>query len=402
MFPVPRSSRALAVVLVLVVLLLSGSVNAQDDVERLDELEDEREQVLIELAEAAALVDVSEASFEEVASALDAINGLVDLHEARLADANQAVQSAELLVAQAEERRLEIEAEAAELTAVIADLAVGAFTGENQENGEDLTAFLLNDNPNKAVRRRSLVEFQTGNLGDSLYRLRVLEVEAEQVEADRTRAVEAAEANRAELFVRRAELAAAEDDQLQRVLDVEARLEARLAEAQAVRAVDEDLAAEIQQQEEVIAARIRAEAAARAAAAAAASRAAQPPLPDSGDIVNAAGFQVHVSVADDVTNMINAAAADGVFLTGSGWRSPQRTAELRVINGCPDVYTSSPSTCRVPTARPGQSQHELGLAIDFRSCSRSSSCFIWLSNNASSYGFFNLPSESWHWSTNGT
>src|SRR3712207_3006805 len=73
---------------------------------------------------------------------------------------------------------------------------------------------------------------------------------------------------------------------------------------------------------------------------------------------------------------------------------------------CPDVYESSPSSCRPPTARPGQSMHERGLAIDFtyqgRTInSRSSPAFQWLANNAGRYGFSNLPSEPWHWSTNG-
>ncbi len=399
------SSRAFALALVALVFVLTGSATAQEDVERLEELEAEREQVLVDLAAAASLVDASEASFDEVAGALDDLNALVDLQEARLADAAQGVRSAELLVMQAEARREVIEGEAADLRTLVSELAVESFTGENGENGEDLTAFLLNDDPTEAVRRRSLVEFQTGNLGDALDRLRVLEVEAEQVEADRLRAVEAAEANRLEQVERQRELQAAQDQQVQLVVDVEARLEARLAEAQAVRAFDEELAAEIQQQEEAIAARIRAEAAAKAAAEAAARAAAaatsQPPLTPSGEIVNAAGFQVHQSVATNVTNMINAAAADGVTLTGSGWRSPERTAELRVINGCPDVYTASPSSCRIPTARPGQSQHERGLAIDFRSCWRGSDCFVWLSNNAATYDFINLPSESWHWSTTG-
>ena len=51
--------------------------------------------------------------------------------------------------------------------------------------------------------------------------------------------------------------------------------------------------------------------------------------------------------------------------------------------------------------------HERGLAVDF-TCngggvisSRSSPCFQWLNANAGSYGFHNLPSEPWHWSTNG-
>ncbi len=403
--PILRRSGVLALIVLGVLFLVSGPLTAQDDVERLEELEAEREVVLEELAAAAALVDVSQASFEEVAAALDAINGLVDLHQARLEDATQALASAELLVDQAEARREAIEEEAVELRGLVAELAVESFTGENAANGEDLTAFLLSDDPTEAVRRRSLVEFQTGNLGDSLDRLRLLEVEAEQVEAERQRAVDAAVANRQEQLVREEELAMSQDQQVQRVLDVEARLEARLAEAQAVRAFDEELAAEIQQQEEVIAARIRAEAAAKAAAEAAARAAAEaasrPPLTPSGEIVNASGFQVHESVASRVTSMITAASGDGVTLTGSGWRSPERTAELRVINGCPDVYNASPSSCRIPTARPGQSQHERGLAIDFRNCWRGSECFTWLSNNASTYDFFNLPSESWHWSTTG-
>ena len=91
-----------------------------------------------------------------------------------------------------------------------------------------------------------------------------------------------------------------------------------------------------------------------------------------------------------------------LVLTGSGWRSNARQIQLRTINGCPDVWNSSPSSCRVPTAIPGTSNHERGLAIDFDNCSwRGSACYIWLANNASGFGFYNLPSEPWHWSVNG-
>ena len=396
-----RAATALATVLLLIVVG-SGSVTAQEDDEvRLEELQAERDELQGELAEAASQVNASEASFEEVLTALDDINALVDIQEARLEDAEQAVGSAERLVEQAEARREQILAEQAELRVAVADLAVASFTGESGENGEDLTALLLNENPTEAARRRSLVQLQTGNLGDTLDRVRQLDSEAEQVEADRERAVQAALTNRADVEQRRVELSDAVDLQVQLVLDVEARLESRLAEAQALESLDTELAAEIRQQEEEIARRIRAEAAARAAAAAAAQAARQPPLPSDGEIVNAEGFAVHVSVADAVGRMIRDARDDGVSLTGSGWRSPQRTEELRVINGCPDIHTSPPSSCRIPTARPGQSMHERGLAIDFASCWRGSACFIWLSNNAANYGFFNLPSESWHWSTNG-
>jgi hypothetical protein len=50
--------------------------------------------------------------------------------------------------------------------------------------------------------------------------------------------------------------------------------------------------------------------------------------------------------------------------------------------------------------------HEQGLAVDFTNGgkliqSRSDPAFVWLKGNASRFGFYNLPSEPWHWSTNG-
>lgn len=404
-FPVPLRSRYLralfSVILAGLVLVPTYAVAQEDDEERLEELKEEREQIRVEVAAAATRVNAAEADFDVVATALDDINALVDLQQAKLADAEQAVRSAEQLVARAEARRAEIDGEITELQGLVGDLAVAAFTGESGENGEDLTAFLLNDDPTVAVRRRSLVEFQTGNLADALDRMRQLDSEAEQVEQDRRRAVEAALVNKTDVIVRQLELDDALDAQLELVLDVEARLESRLAEASYLEEIDAEKAAEIRQQEEAIAKRIREEAA-RKAAAEAARRAANRPKPaNAADIVEAEGFWVHKDVQSKVASMISDARSDGVTLSGYSYRSPQRTAELRVINGCPDVYESSPSRCRIPTARPGQSMHERGLAIDFRSCWRGSECFTWLSNNASRYGYYNLPSESWHWSTNG-
>jgi LAS superfamily LD-carboxypeptidase LdcB len=398
-----RRSRALILVALVVSSLTFGGSNAlaQEDEERLEELKDEREKIQIEVAASATKVDAATADFDVVAQALDDINGLVDLQEARLADARQAVRSAEALVDQTVLRREEIATEMDGLRNIVADLAIAAFTGESGENGEDLTAFLLSDDPTEAVRRRSLVQFQTGNLADGLDRMRQLEAEVEQVEIERIRAVEAAVVNRTEAIERQGELDLAVDAQLELVLAVEARLESRLAEAQYLTEIDSEKAAEIQQQEEVIAKRIREEAARRAAAEAARRASVRPPPADIADMVQAEGFWVHKDVAGAVGRMMRAARSDGVSLSGYSYRSPQRTAELRVINGCPDVYESSPSRCRIPTARPGQSMHERGLAIDFRSCWRGSDCFTWLSNNASKYGYRNLPGESWHWSTNG-
>jgi zinc D-Ala-D-Ala carboxypeptidase len=125
------------------------------------------------------------------------------------------------------------------------------------------------------------------------------------------------------------------------------------------------------------------------------------------------GITVAASMAPNLQALLDHARRDGIVLGGSGYRSPEITARLRLANGCPDVYTSPPSACRVPTAIPGSSEHEKGLAVDFTYQGqticfplRSSSCtgnraFDWLRRNASSYGLYNLPSEAWHWSTTG-
>ncbi len=52
-----------------------------------------------------------------------------------------------------------------------------------------------------------------------------------------------------------------------------------------------------------------------------------------------------------------------IWVTSAG-RSRAEQIDLRRRNGCPDPETSPSSTCRVPTARPGTSQHERGNAID--------------------------------------
>jgi D-alanyl-D-alanine carboxypeptidase len=50
--------------------------------------------------------------------------------------------------------------------------------------------------------------------------------------------------------------------------------------------------------------------------------------------------------------------------------------------------------------------HETGEAIDFRVASgraikATDPEYRWLKAHAATYGFFNLPSETWHWSING-
>jgi len=171
------------------------------------------------------------------------------------------------------------------------------------------------------------------------------------------------------------------------------------AEAAARRAEEERLAAEA--------------AAAAAAAAAADPETAGPASGDLGTVTCPAGLgsiTLDTGVVAAVQQMVDAAAGAGVNLCGGGWRSPDSQIQLRRQNcGTTDylIYEAPSSACSPPTARPGTSLHEQGLAIDF-TCnggavipSHSSPCFIWLDNNAVTYGYHNLPSEPWHWSPTG-
>jgi hypothetical protein len=137
-------------------------------------------------------------------------------------------------------------------------------------------------------------------------------------------------------------------------------------------------------------------------------------LPDGPvTIVDVYGIQVNAAIAERVRSMVDAARASGLELAegSGGWRSPERQVELRRSHcGTSDyaVYQMPPSQCSPPTARPGTSEHERGLAIDFR-CNgesigqheRSNPCVVWLRAHAATYGLYNLPSEAWHWSTSG-
>jgi len=125
-------------------------------------------------------------------------------------------------------------------------------------------------------------------------------------------------------------------------------------------------------------------------------------------IVRVGGIAVHAAIAPRVQALLAAAHAAGVPLGGWGYRSTAQQIELRRAHCGPtpeDVWLKPSSQCSPPTARPGASMHERGLAIDFHLAGRSISTrespgYRWLAENAASFGLFNLPSEPWHWSVN--
>ncbi len=127
------------------------------------------------------------------------------------------------------------------------------------------------------------------------------------------------------------------------------------------------------------------------------------------DVVSVQGIAVARGVAPKVSALLDAARAAGFPLKGSGYRSSARQIALRKRH-CGsseyDIWQKPASQCVPPTARPGRSLHERGLALDLRLAddtrlTRNSPAFQWLSQNAGRFGFYNLPSEPWHWSVSG-
>ncbi len=130
-----------------------------------------------------------------------------------------------------------------------------------------------------------------------------------------------------------------------------------------------------------------------------------PVAPSETVVVN--GIRVHESLAGPLTALLADARADGIVLGGWGYRSSADQIRLRRAHcGSSEyaIWRMPSSQCRPPTARPGASMHERGLAVDFTCNGRpiaGTRCFRWLQANGARYGLYNLQSEPWHWSTNG-
>ncbi len=127
------------------------------------------------------------------------------------------------------------------------------------------------------------------------------------------------------------------------------------------------------------------------------------------NVVRISPILVNAEVAGRVASLLGAAWSDGVELGGGGYRDRESQILLRRAH-CGSsgyaIFEMPAGECSPPTARPGRSQHELGLAIDFTQngaiLSSGSAGFAWMQAHAAEYGFFNLPSEAWHWSTTGS
>ncbi len=388
----------------------------------------ERERIRSEQATVAGELDALKASNEEVTRALSDLDANVGDQQALLGDARRTAQLAAEAQAQAQARERQTEEEITELEGLVREVAVEEYM---RPTTADPTVVLTSDSIADASRRSALLDFRAQRDDAVLDELRAAREDLALSRQQAEQAAVRAEEERAEVAGRVEKLEQARDQQADFAETVEARLDATLAEAASLASLDATLAEQIRADEARIAAQLRAARPAPAPDGGGASRGggnggrsaggnrgagsgggtarAAPGIVGSGPIVSVRGIRVSTQIAQSLEDMLAAADADGMNFSGGGYRDPSAQVSLRQSNcGSGDyaVYSMPASQCSPPTARPGSSMHEQGLAVDFTHngsliSSRSNPGFQWLAANAARFGFYNLPSEPWHWSING-
>jgi peptidoglycan hydrolase CwlO-like protein len=392
----------------------------------LSELQAQRAELRRKKASQASEVNALEASDAEVTTALSALTANVSAQQDRVQEAERAVAQANEEQEAAEKAQAEKQAELDQILAEMKDSAVEAYVSMGSG---DAFASLGADDVNDAVKKRTLLSVRANNDLELTERYRSVQQDLEFQRAAAADAAERARTNQAAVEDRLSELNEAYEEQQAFAAQVEQRLDAALAEAQSLASLDAGLSKSIAAEQAELAKAVAAQRAAQQARSRGSASSsvvsgggnsgsgssgggggggAPPSIVGSGSIVSVGGIRVHQSIAGNLQRLLAAASASGISLSGGGYRDPAGQIAVR-RNNCGSsnyaIYQMPASACSPPTARPGTSMHEQGLAIDFTqggsTLTRGSSGFAWLRANASSYGFFNLPSEPWHWSTNG-
>ena len=383
-----------AVLIVLVVLGVALPAGAQEPEPVPEPLPENPYERLAEVrrreAEAAMKVDLLQVSIAQVQRQLATVESWVDAQESVVAAAQAELVERTLALEAARKKEEAKAAELEELEELMIEIAIEAYMHPphlatlDVVVSQDLSSAEKADVMLRAKSQRDQdVATELAEAEEALRRLR----EAAADEAERAeQATDAASSALADL--QRARL-----EQVALAEKVKLDLERTTEEIKLLGVAEADAILAVQRETEELLARIGRESA----------------VP----LAKVREFTVHADIASALEAMLAAAEADGVILGGWGHRSTAQQVALRRqhcggpgISDAEAIYGVPAGSCSPPTAKPGSSMHELGLAIDFTHAgasisTRSSPAFQWLAANAADYGFRNLPSEPWHWSVNG-
>lgn len=359
-------------------------------------------------AQVASQVNALEGTQAEISKALAALEENVRGQEAVVSDARR---RAEASSAEAREAEIAAEATNKELIAIRAKVARYAVAAYLDPPGEEILRRFEAVSAQEDETRRALIEMQSGTDADVIDQLRTTKQRLEEQRKRAENAKAEAEAHVAEAEQALTALSAAKNQQATFASQVRQRLDERLSEAMYLSRLDASFGAQI-----------AAEAAALAESVSGvpvtpggSSGGTTPPVTTPGGSVSrpplttVGGITVNSRIADSLRELLAAASSAGFRLGGYGYRDINVQIQLRRQNcGTSEyaIWQMPADSCSPPTARPGYSMHEQGLAVDFQSngsfiSSRSNPAFGWLAANAGRFGFTNLPSEPWHWSNPG-
>jgi len=118
------------------------------------------------------------------------------------------------------------------------------------------------------------------------------------------------------------------------------------------------------------------------------------------------GMVVNAKIAAKWQYLVREAKADGINLTGGGFRTAAQQIGLRRANCGTShyaIYQTSSRNCSPPTARPGESNHERALAVDLNAPGGyGGRVYRWMRAHAPRLGILaRVPGEPWHWSLGG-
>lgn len=377
----------------------------RDKIQRQQELRDQR-------AAQAVKLNALKANDTQVSAAIETLQANVRSHQTKLVQANQRAAAADQELATAQTVEAQKAAYLAEMQTSARRFALQAYISPADELGAVMGA-----TDGNGPYRAGLASLQASQFAKTLDDLAAAQADLATARAMAERAAKRATQRKADATAQLQRLQQVLGQQEQLSDQIDDRLDAALAEADSLQALDAQLAGQIRAEQAVVAARLAA--ARQAAEQAAARNGISLPAPGSGravgspvgsiSVTTVGGITVNSSIAGQIGALLRDAAASGVNLGGGGYRSSDGQIAVRRNNCGPsnyDIYQKPSSQCRPPAARPGQSMHEQGLAIDF-TCngaiigSRSGPCWNWLARNAGRYGLIGNSREAWHWSTNG-
>ncbi|MEM9656162.1 MAG: D-alanyl-D-alanine carboxypeptidase family protein, partial [Actinomycetota bacterium] len=364
--------------------------------------DEEREQLQAAESAKAREVDAANVRLGVLTEALAVLQQDVEAQTAEVEIATRRLETAEAGLVAVNEDVAELEQTVVDLEIGLSNQAIRSFKGELL----DTALIEVGRNPNQAMRMAAMLAKATESDIDFVNELAGAREVLLGRRADVERAALAAEESRQASQV---QLAALEEDQ-QAQLALTFAAEDRLDHLLSERATLARLGADYNQSaDEAALVQQLASAPAPAPTTQTSTGAGISTVTEADIRLAGNGIEVHVDIVEDIRQLLADAAADGVELAGGGYRDSAGQIRARRANcGTSNyaIYEMPSSQCSPPTARPGRSMHEQGKAIDFTYNgqlirSRSGAGWNWLVANAAKYGLFNLPSEPWHWSTNG-